>query len=64
MVHAGLGIAVVPHLVGELNESSLDLVIVPISDPWAVRQLVILAKGREQLNATAASLVNFLAKQD
>lgn len=64
MVHAGLGIAVVPHLVGELNASSLDLAIVPISDPWALRQLVIVSNGRDQLDPTAATLVNFLAKQD
>jgi DNA-binding transcriptional LysR family regulator len=31
MVHAGLGIAVVPHLVGELNASSLDLLMVPFA---------------------------------
>lgn len=64
MVHAGLGIAVVPHLVGELNASSLDLVMVPLSDPWALRQLVIIANGREQLDATASTLVGFLSKQD
>jgi DNA-binding transcriptional LysR family regulator len=64
MVHAGLGVAVVPHLVGELNASSLDLVMVPLADPWAVRQLVIVSNGREQMNATAATLVNFLAQQD
>lgn len=64
MVHAGLGIAVVPHMVGELHASSLDLAVVPLSDPWAVRQLVIVSNGREQLNATATALVNFLAKQD
>ncbi|WP_026355037.1 LysR family transcriptional regulator [Massilia niastensis] len=64
MVHAGLGIAVVPHMVGELNASSLDLAVIPLSDPWAVRQLVIVSNGAEQLNATATALVNFLAKQD
>jgi DNA-binding transcriptional LysR family regulator len=64
MVNAGLGIAIVPHLVGELNASSLDLAMVPLTDPWAIRQLVVVSNGREQLNATAATLVNFLAKQD
>jgi DNA-binding transcriptional LysR family regulator len=64
MVHAGLGIAIVPHLVGELNASSLDLAMIPLAEPWAVRQLVIVSNGRDQLNATAATLVSFLSKQD
>ncbi|MGJ7916975.1 LysR family transcriptional regulator [Massilia sp. LXY-6] len=64
MVRAGLGIAVIPHLMGEPNASSLDLVMVPLADPWAVRQLVIVANGREQLTAAAATLVNFLSRQD
>lgn len=64
MVRAGLGIAVMPHLMGEPNAASLDLVMVPLADPWAVRQLVIVSNGPEQLNAAAAALVSFLAKQD
>jgi DNA-binding transcriptional LysR family regulator len=64
MVRAGLGIAVMPHLMGEPNASSLDLVMVPLADPWAVRQLVIVSHGHEQMNAAAATLANFLAKQD
>jgi DNA-binding transcriptional LysR family regulator len=64
MVHAGLGIAVLPHLVGDLNAGSLDLVMIPLTDPWAVRQLVIVSNSRAQLAASAAALVAFLAKQD
>lgn len=63
MVHAGLGVAVVPHLAGELNASSLDLVMVPLSDPWALRRLVIIYKAGSQLDATVNTLVNFLAAQ-
>jgi DNA-binding transcriptional LysR family regulator len=63
MVHAGLGIAVVPHQVGELYINTLDVSLVPLNDVWATRQLIILFRAREQLNATAATLVNFLAQQ-
>lgn len=63
MVHAGLGIAVVPHQVGELYINTLNVDLVPLSDPWATRRLVILFRAREQLNATAATLVNFLAQR-
>lgn len=63
MVHAGLGVAIVPHQVGELYVNTLNVRLVPLSDPWAVRQLVVVFKERDQLNATARTLVNFLAQQ-
>jgi DNA-binding transcriptional LysR family regulator len=63
MVHAGLGIAVVPHQVGELYINTLNVSLVPLSDVWATRQLIIVFRARDQLNATAATLVNFLAQQ-
>lgn len=61
MVHVGLGIAVVPQQIGEMYIDTLDVRLVPIRDPWAVRQLIIIYRHQEQLTATAASLVNFLA---
>jgi len=64
MVHVGLGLAIVPQHVGELYVNTLDVVLRPLSDAWAVRQLFIIFKAREQLNATAATLVNFLAQQN
>jgi DNA-binding transcriptional LysR family regulator len=63
MVHAGLGIAVVPHQVGELYINTLNVSLVPLTDVWAARQLIIVFRARVQLNATAATLVNFLAQQ-
>jgi DNA-binding transcriptional LysR family regulator len=64
MVHVGLGLAIVPQHVGELYVNTLDVVLRPLSDAWAVRQLFIIFKAREQLNATAATLVNFLTQQN
>lgn len=63
MVHAGLGIAVVPHQVGELYINTLHVELVPLDDPWAIRQLVVVFREHGQLNATAATLVNFLTQQ-
>lgn len=63
MVHAGLGIAVVPHQVGELYINTLNVNLVPLNDVWATRQLVVVFRAREQLNATAETLVNFLAQR-
>ncbi|MGV2895838.1 LysR substrate-binding domain-containing protein [Achromobacter sp. AGC78] len=63
MTHAGLGIAVMPQQVAELYLQSLDVVVRPLSDEWARRQLCIVFPGEQQLSATAATLVKFLAQQ-
>jgi DNA-binding transcriptional LysR family regulator len=63
MVHAGLGVAIVPEQTAQLYLGTLDIAIVPLSDAWAVRQLVIVYKHREQLSASAAALVRFLAQE-
>ncbi|HWZ49262.1 MAG TPA: LysR family transcriptional regulator [Herbaspirillum sp.] len=63
MVHVGLGIAVVPQQIGEMYIDTLDVRLVPIRDPWAVRHLIVIFRDYEQLTATAASLVNFLVNK-
>ncbi|WP_427939650.1 LysR substrate-binding domain-containing protein [Achromobacter marplatensis] len=63
MTHAGLGIAVMPQQVAELYLQSLDVVVRPLSDEWARRQLCIVFPDESQLSATAATLVKFLAQQ-
>jgi DNA-binding transcriptional LysR family regulator len=63
MVHAGLGIAVVPEQVGLLYVNALDVSLLSLSDAWAVRRLIMIFKAREQLSASAAALVGFLGNQ-
>ncbi|WP_018434280.1 LysR family transcriptional regulator [Paraburkholderia atlantica] len=63
MVHAGLGIAVVPEPVGLLYVNTLDVRLLPLADAWAERHLIIIFKAREQLSASAAALVSFLGNQ-
>lgn len=63
MVHVGLGVAVVPKQVGELYTNTLRVRLVPISDPWAERRIVLIYKSAEQLTASASTLVNFLTQQ-
>ncbi|ASC65518.1 LysR family transcriptional regulator [Achromobacter denitrificans] len=63
MTHAGLGVAVMPQQVAELYLQSLDVVVRPLSDEWAQRQLCIVLLDQGQLSATAATLVKFLAQQ-
>jgi DNA-binding transcriptional LysR family regulator len=63
MVHAGLGIAIVPEQVGLLYVNTLDVRLLSLGDAWAVRRLVMIFKAREQLSASAAALVGFLGNQ-
>ncbi|MDX3906221.1 MAG: LysR substrate-binding domain-containing protein [Pigmentiphaga sp.] len=63
MVHVGLGVAVVPQHSGELYVNTLDLALIPIEEPWAIRELVIVFRQRDRLTAPAAALVNFLASR-
>ncbi|RJF92086.1 LysR family transcriptional regulator [Noviherbaspirillum saxi] len=62
MVHAGLGVAIVPHQVGELYLNTLNVQLIPLADVWATRELVVVFKELGQLSATAHTLVNFLAQ--
>lgn len=63
MVHAGLGIAIVPEQVGLLYVNALDVRLLSLSDAWAARSLVMIFRTREQLSASAAALVGFLGNQ-
>jgi len=63
MTHAGLGIAVMPQQVAELYLQALDVVVRPLSDDWARRQLCIVFPNQAQLSATASKLVRFLTQQ-
>nr|WP_067294039.1 LysR family transcriptional regulator [Marinobacterium profundum] len=61
MVHVGLGVAVVPQMVGELYINTLNVEVIPLSDDWGIRELVMVFRSRAQLSATANTLVEFLA---
>lgn len=63
MVHAGLGFAIVPKLIGELYTNTLKVTLRPLTAPWAARQSFLISHGREQLSATAGALFNFLKQK-
>ena len=60
-VAAGLGIAVVPREAAATQAGSLGLVLVPLSDVWAVRRFVLCFRSRETLSAAARLLAEELA---
>jgi len=63
MVHVGLGLAIVPQHVGELYVNTLDVKLLPLTDAWSERHLFLVFKARDQINASANTLINFLSQQ-
>ncbi|MGY2050011.1 LysR family transcriptional regulator [Methylobacterium sp. JK268] len=63
MVQAEMGLGVVPEGVFALFGASLDLVAVPLSDPWAHRDLRIVIRDAP-LTPAAGLLVAHLARQE
>jgi len=62
MVHVGLGLAIVPQQVGELYVNTLDVKLVPLADAWSERHLFVVFKARDQISASANTLINFLTQ--
>ncbi|MGB3288697.1 MAG: LysR family transcriptional regulator [Burkholderiaceae bacterium] len=63
MVHAGLGIAIMPLLVAEQHLRSLNVAVHPLADAWADRRISIVYPDRQQLSATAETLLKFLTQR-
>jgi DNA-binding transcriptional LysR family regulator len=59
-VRAGLGIAVMPREVAEPLAPSFHVEVVPLSDPWAQRRLVICFRDQAALSPAARLLVEHL----
>jgi DNA-binding transcriptional LysR family regulator len=53
MVAAGLGAAVVPRAATTPYIRSLNLISVPLAEPWSRRQLFLCARANAPLHATA-----------
>lgn len=60
---AGLGLAVMPREIAEVLVGPLNLVMMPLTDPWATRRFVICLRSRASLSAAARSLVDHLQER-
>lgn len=60
MIQAGLGIGVLPEAVARNFARSMKLRLVPLTDPWARRQMWICVKDYAALPASARQLVDHL----
>jgi DNA-binding transcriptional LysR family regulator len=64
MIEAGVGVGVLPASSARRHAHSMRIVIVPLTDAWAERELKIVARDRQQLPACARALFDDLAQQD
>lgn len=63
LVGAGLGLAIMPHAGAALHADARQLRLVPLSDAWAARRIVICTRPEPLLSATARRLVEHLRVQ-
>ncbi|NYE21911.1 LysR family transcriptional regulator [Pigmentiphaga litoralis] len=63
MVRAKLGITVAPIEIAATYAAALGLKVIPLTDDWAIRQLVICYRDEAILSPAAKSLVDYLALQ-
>lgn len=61
MIANGLGVGVMPERAFQLLSTGDALQAVPLTDPWAQRQLVLVARDFSSLPATARLLVDHLS---
>jgi DNA-binding transcriptional LysR family regulator len=62
MVHAGLGVAIVPRQVAEIYLDIMNILLVPLADSWSKKNLLVAYKSDSTLTATARLLLEFLTR--
>lgn len=64
MIHTGMGIGVLPEQVVRNYLPALDVAIIPLTDPWARRELKIGVRSLESLSVTARQLLEHLTTRE
>ncbi|HEX9461656.1 MAG TPA: LysR substrate-binding domain-containing protein [Alphaproteobacteria bacterium] len=60
MVELGVGVGVIPDTAARRCRRSMKIHVVPLTDPWALRHLMICVRRFDDLPAHAKQLVTFL----
>lgn len=64
MIHTGMGIGVLPEQVVRNYLPALDVAIVPLTDPWARRELKLGVRNLESLSVTARQMLDHLTARE
>jgi DNA-binding transcriptional LysR family regulator len=60
MVETGIGVGIVPEAAALRAAASMNIVAVPLSDPWALRHLALCVRDADQLAQPARQLIDVL----
>ena len=60
MVEANVGVAILPESAARRHAQTMAVAIVPLSDPWALREMKICVRSLDALPAFARELVDML----
>ena len=64
MIHTGMGVGVLPEQEVRNYLPALDVAIVPLSDPWARRELKIGVRNLDSLSVTARQMLEYLTARE
>ncbi|CAG0991205.1 HTH-type transcriptional regulator CysL [Burkholderiales bacterium] len=62
MVEAGVGVAILPRSAARRHAQAMDIAIVALSDPWAIREMLICMRSLDALPVFARELVDLLVE--
>lgn len=62
MAAAGVGVGIVPEPAARRNAGAMELAVIELADPWALRRLVLLMRSRAELARPARELAEALAR--
>ena len=60
MIEAGVGVGVLPESAANRHAQAMAIALVPLADPWAVREMQICVRGLDSLPSFARELVALL----
>ncbi|WP_454693490.1 LysR family transcriptional regulator [Achromobacter aegrifaciens] len=60
MIHANVGIGVLPEIAARRHAASNEIKIIQLTDPWAIRELRICIRKREELPIYTRALLDFI----
>jgi DNA-binding transcriptional LysR family regulator len=63
LVECGVGIGIVPETTARRVQKTMAIAVVPLTDPWAVRELTICVRNMKELPLYARQLVEHLRDQ-
>ena len=63
LVECNVGIGIVPETTAQRAAKTMAIAVVPLTDPWAVRELTICMRGMDDLPPYARQLVEHLRAQ-